>query len=110
MSFQRVSDLLLVTILCMLSCAILPLFAAEQSEREIAKGTLVAPNAPLDPSAPVKHCTIVDSNGPFEGGEITTYGCSEDEVCICEYHAGYSCGGSCRPLSEARGNQGKSRK
>ncbi len=102
MSFQRVSAVLWVTIPCMLSCALLPVSAAEQAEREVAKGTLMAPSATLDPPVPVKRCTVVDSNGPLEGGKITTYGCSEDEVCICEYHAGYSCGGSCRPLRKDR--------
>ncbi len=102
MSFQRVSDVLLATVVCMLSCVFLPLSAAEQAAREVANGTLMAPDVPLDSTVPVKHCTVVDSNGPLEGGEITTYGCSEDEVCICEYHAGYSCGGSCRPLSKHR--------
>jgi hypothetical protein len=96
MIFQRVSDLLLVTILYLLSSAFLPVLAAEQSNREAVKATHPAPSAPLDPSVPVKHCTVVDSNGPLEGGELTTYGCSEDEFCFCESYAGYSCGGSCR--------------
>ena len=57
------------------------------------------------PTVAVKHSTVVDSNGPLEGGEMTTYGCSEDERCVCEYSASYSYDGSCRPLDEGTGNE-----
>ncbi|MBW2527921.1 MAG: hypothetical protein JRI23_27320 [Deltaproteobacteria bacterium] len=42
-------------------------------------------------------CTVKDSNGPLAGGERITTGCAEDEICVCDRAAGYSCAGQCRP-------------
>jgi hypothetical protein len=41
-------------------------------------------------------CTVTDSNGPLEGGELVTQGCSAGQSCVCTTQAGYSCSGTCR--------------
>ena len=56
----------------------------------------------VGPTVAVKHCAVADSNGLLEGGEMTIYGCSEDERCVCEYSASYSYDGSCRPMENER--------
>lgn len=47
-----------------------------------------------------KPCSIRDSNGPLEGGESTTVGCSADEICVCVSQAGYSCSGTCQKAQQ----------
>ncbi|MEJ2456366.1 MAG: hypothetical protein P8103_19765 [Candidatus Thiodiazotropha sp.] len=102
MTLQRVCGALQVAILLLLSSLSSQLIADAQTAREVSEKVLMTPKKQVEPAVAVKHCTIVDSNGPLAGGEITTYGCSEDELCVCENQAGYSCGGSCQPLIEAR--------
>ncbi len=98
----RICSLASLAVLSFFFGAEMSLTAAEQASTEFAEGTLTSPMGDTAPAAPVKHCTLVDSNGPLEGGEITTYGCRDDEMCVCDHPAGYSCGGICRPLNKGR--------
>lgn len=69
---------------------------ANAEETDQAAEAVVGQSVPTgDPPPDAVGCSIVDSNGPFEGGTETQQGCLEGEQCICVAQAGYSCSGFC---------------